>query len=83
MGLGVAGAAAMILTGACFIWTYQRVFLGAPKPEHSNVARLSSSEKWILAAFGTGSVVMGVMPGLLTDPMRGWVEAWIHAATGM
>ena len=69
--LGIIGAGAMLLTGACYIWAFQRIFLGAAKPEHSNVARLSSSEKWILVAFSLATVVLGILPGLLLEPMRG------------
>jgi NADH-quinone oxidoreductase subunit M len=76
--LAVLAAGGLVLTGACWVWTYQRVFLGAPKPEHSNVARLSSSEKWILAAFAVLAVVLGVMPGLVLDAVRGWAAGWMR-----
>jgi NADH-quinone oxidoreductase subunit M len=75
-GLGMTAAGAMVLTGACYVWTYQRVFLGAPKPEHSNVARLSASEKWLLASMGVAAVVLGVLPGVVIEGMRGWAEGW-------
>jgi NADH:ubiquinone oxidoreductase subunit 4 (subunit M) len=78
MWLGMTGAAAMVVTGACLIWTYQRVFLGAAKPEHSNVARMSSSEKWILAVFALAAVVLGVVPGAVLEPMRATLEAWMR-----
>jgi NADH-quinone oxidoreductase subunit M len=76
--LGAIAAGATVLTGAVFIWTYQRIFLGAPKPEHSNVARLSASEKWLLAAMGIAVVVLGVVPGILVEPVRTWVEAFVR-----
>jgi NADH-quinone oxidoreductase subunit M len=76
--LGGIAAAAIVLTGACFVWTYQRVFLGAPKPEHSNVARLSASEKWLLVVMGLAVVVLGLVPAALVEPMRGWVEGFVR-----
>ncbi len=76
--LGIMGTGTMVFTGACYIWAFQRVFLGAPKPEHSNVARLSSSEKWILATFSVAAVVLGVLPSLVLEPMRNWADSWMR-----
>jgi NADH-quinone oxidoreductase subunit M len=78
MALGLLGAAAMVLLGACFIWTYQRVFLGPAKPEHSNVARMSSTEKWMLAVFAIAQLVLGILPGIALEPMRATLEAWVR-----
>jgi len=75
--LAVTGVGAMaLLLGGC-VWTYQRVFLGAPRPEHSNVARMSVSERSLLAIFGLAVVALGILPALLTDAVRVTAEAWL------
>jgi NADH-quinone oxidoreductase subunit M len=77
MWLGVVGAGVLVLLMGCCVWTYQRVFLGAPRPEHSNVARMSLSERWILAILGLASLMLGVVPALVTEPMREAVALWV------
>jgi NADH:ubiquinone oxidoreductase subunit 4 (subunit M) len=67
-----------MLTGI-WVWTYQRVFMGPSRPEHSNWARMSMSEKWILALLGVTAAALGVMPMVVTEPMRGAVEALVNA----
>ncbi len=69
-------AAVLLATG--FLWTYQRIFMGAARPEHSNVARLSVSEKWILAVLGILALGLGLAPNFVLEPMRLWVEYWVR-----
>jgi NADH:ubiquinone oxidoreductase subunit 4 (subunit M) len=68
--LAVAAVLAMTALLACGLWTYGRVFLGTPRPEHSNVARLSLTERWMLAVMGVAGVVLGVWPALLSGAIR-------------
>jgi NADH-quinone oxidoreductase subunit M len=75
--LGAAGIGSMALLLGCCVWSYQRVFLGAPRPEHSNVARMNVSERWLLAILGLTSVALGILPALLTDAVRSTAEAWL------
>ena len=69
--LGVSGIAVMAILIGIGVWMYQRVYLGSPRPEHSNVARMSLSERWILAVLGIAVVGLGIMPMLVTEVMRG------------
>jgi NADH-quinone oxidoreductase subunit M len=62
--LAALATLALALLLATGVWTYQRVFLGAPRPEHSNVAPLSLSERWILALLTLAAVTLGLWPGL-------------------
>ncbi len=69
--LGVSGLAAMAILMGIGVWMYQRVYMGSPRPEHSNVARMSLSERWILAVLGIGVAGLGIMPMVVTEVMRG------------
>ena len=77
--LGTLSAGMMAMLTGIWVWTYQRVFMGPPRPEHSNWARMSMSEKWILALLGVTAAALGVMPMVVTEPMRGAVEALVNA----
>jgi NADH:ubiquinone oxidoreductase subunit 4 (subunit M) len=59
--LGVLGIAAMVALIGCAVRAYMKVFMGNPKPEHSNVARLNVPEKWMLVLLGVAVVAMGVI----------------------
>jgi NADH-quinone oxidoreductase subunit M len=80
--LGVLAAGAIILTMAALLWTFQRVFMGAPKPEHHHFAGLTSSEKWILAILGVASIVLGVLPALFLDHARPAIDGLMRLITG-
>ncbi|MCL2648846.1 MAG: NADH-quinone oxidoreductase subunit M [Phycisphaerales bacterium] len=70
-GLAILG---MLLTVACLLWTFQRLFMGASRPEHQNFAGLSTAEKWIMASLGLAVVVLGVAPMLILDRIRPVIE---------
>ena len=72
---GVLTAASIILTAAYLLWTLQRVYMGAPKPEYHHFPGLSGSEKWILVTLGVTAIVMGVLPMLVLDPIRPAIES--------
>jgi NADH-quinone oxidoreductase subunit M len=72
--LGSIAAAAVILTTGYLLWTLQRVYMGAPKPEYHNFPGLTSSEKWILGTLGVAAILLGVMPQLILDPIRPAIE---------
>lgn len=63
--LAVAAAVGMVVLLASGVWTYQRVFLGVPRVEHSNVARMSASERCILAVLGGSAVIFGLAPRVM------------------
>jgi len=67
---GCLAAIATIFTAAYLLWTLQRVYMGAPKPEQQNFAALSASEKWILAWLALGAFVLGIAPALLLEHVR-------------
>ncbi|HUO07929.1 MAG TPA: NADH-quinone oxidoreductase subunit M [Phycisphaerae bacterium] len=67
---GCLAAVATIFTAAYLLWTLQRVYMGAPKPEHQNFAGLTSSEKWILASLALSAFVLGTAPALLLEHVR-------------
>ena len=77
---GVVGIAGVTVLAGTLIWTYQRIFLGAARPEHSNVAPLSLNERLLLALLALASLVLGVLPLLLTGPMRAAAERWVRTA---
>ena len=45
-----------------------------PRPEHANIGRLSSSEKWLLATFGLLTLALGIAPDILLAPLRLWAS---------
>jgi NADH-quinone oxidoreductase subunit M len=59
--LGVVGVVALAGLIGCAAWAYGKVFMGSPRPEHSNVARLSVSEKWMLLLLGLAVVGLGMI----------------------
>ena len=58
----ILGLLALMLVAA--IWTSQRLFAGAPRPEHANLAPLNFSERWILTLLSLVAAAAGIMPSL-------------------
>ncbi|HVX84213.1 MAG TPA: NADH-quinone oxidoreductase subunit M [Phycisphaerae bacterium] len=79
---GALAAGTIVITAAYHLWTLQRVYMGAPKPEHQNFARLTGSEKWILAILGLSAIALGVLPALVLEPLRPAVEGLMRLVTG-
>jgi NADH-quinone oxidoreductase subunit M len=79
---GVLAAAALLLIAAGLLWTFQRIFMGAPKPEHHHFASLTRSEKWILAILGLTAITLGVLPMLLLNPLRPAIDGLMRLITG-
>ncbi len=79
---GIFTAISLIFTAAYLLWTLQRVFMGAPKPEYHHFAVLSASEKWILAVFGVMAIVLGVLPMFILDPVRPAIENLLRLVGG-
>ncbi len=78
---GVIAAGAIVITAAYHLWTLQRVYMGAPKPEHQNFARLTGSEKWILAILGLSAIALGILPAAVLEPLRPAVEGLVRLVT--
>ncbi|MCU0917058.1 MAG: NADH-quinone oxidoreductase subunit M [Planctomycetes bacterium] len=60
--LTVIAATGVILTAGYILWSIQRVFLGAPKPEYAGVPEISRREIGIMVPLGTLAVALGVLP---------------------
>jgi NADH-quinone oxidoreductase subunit M len=72
--LGAIAAGAGVITAGYLLWTLQRVYMGAPKPEYHNFPGLTISEKWILVTLGVAAIVLGVLPMLLLDHVGPSIE---------
>ncbi len=79
---GSLAAMAIVLTAAYLLWTFQRVFMGSPRPEHQNFPRLSGSEKWILVTLGLAAIILGIFPALLLTPLRPTIDGLVRLVTG-
>ncbi|MGN6367099.1 MAG: complex I subunit 4 family protein [Phycisphaerae bacterium] len=79
--LTLIAATAAIFTSGALLWTFQRLFMGAPKPEHQNFPGLSASEKWILATLGLSAVILGIAPALLLNFNRPAIDGFIKLVT--
>jgi len=81
MWFGVLAAVTIVFTAAYHLWTLQRVYMGAPKPEHHNFPGLTVSEKWILATLGLAAIVLGILPMLLLEHIRPAIEGVMKLVT--
>ena len=79
---GALATAAIVITGGCYGWTYQRVFMGVPRLEHQNFARLTRLETWTLALLGTACLLLGILPNLLLTPLRPALEGLLKILAG-
>ena len=79
---GCLSAAATILTAGYMLWTLQRVYMGAPKPEHQNFPGLTASEKWILATLGLGAFILGIAPAILLEHIRPAIDGMMKLVSG-
>ncbi len=60
--LTIIAAVSVVLTAGYILWSVQRVFLGAAKPEYDNVPEISGREILVMAPLGALAVVMGILP---------------------
>jgi NADH-quinone oxidoreductase subunit M len=60
--LTVLAAVSVVLTAGYILWSIQRVFLGAPKPEYEGVPEISRREILVMAPLGVLAVALGVLP---------------------
>ncbi len=77
----IACAATIFIAGT-LLWTLQRLFMGAPKPEYQNFAGLTASEKWILAILGLSAIILGLAPALLLEHIRPAIEGFMQLVSG-
>jgi NADH-quinone oxidoreductase subunit M len=75
---GMLAIVAVMLLAGGLLWTYQRVFLGIARPEHSNVAALSFTEKMVLGFLAIISLVVGIAPVLISEATKIWIGSWAH-----
>jgi NADH-quinone oxidoreductase subunit M len=60
--LTVIAAVSVVLTAGYILWSVQRVFLGAAKPEYENVPEISGREILVMAPLGVLAIALGVLP---------------------
>jgi NADH-quinone oxidoreductase subunit M len=60
--LTVIAAVSVVLTAGYILWSVQRVFLGAAKPEYESVPEISGREILVMAPLGTLAIALGVLP---------------------
>ena len=77
----IATAATIFIAGS-LLWTLQRLFMGAPRPEYQNFPSLTSSEKWILATLGLAAIILGLAPALLLQHIRPAIDGFMKLVTG-
>jgi NADH-quinone oxidoreductase subunit M len=64
---GVVAVAGVVIAAVYFLWTYQRVFQGAPGPDDASTSDLTWREGLIVAPLLVLIVVMGVFPKPVLD----------------
>jgi NADH-quinone oxidoreductase subunit M len=60
--LTIIAAMSVVLTAGYILWSVQRVFLGAAKPEYENVPDMSGREILVMAPLAVLALAMGVLP---------------------
>ena len=63
--MGGAAAVGMVLTTAYMLWTFERIYLGSPKPEFHHFSPLLPAERLVLLPLIAGAIILGVLPGIL------------------
>jgi NADH-quinone oxidoreductase subunit M len=58
----IIAAVSMVLTAGYILWSIQRVFLGAPKPEYENVPDISGREILVMAPLAVLAFALGILP---------------------
>jgi len=83
MVLGVLAASGGVLTAGYYLWAWQRVYLGQPRPEYGHFSPLRIREKMILASFGVMVIGLGIVPGwAVLEPMRPTMEGLMNVLGG-
>lgn len=60
--MGVLAAAGMVLTTAYILWTFERIYLGSPKPEFHHFPPLLLAERLVLLLLIAGAIILGLLP---------------------
>jgi NADH-quinone oxidoreductase subunit M len=60
--LTVIAAVSVVLTAGYILWSIQRVFLGAAKPEYENVPDISPREILVMAPLAVLALALGILP---------------------
>jgi NADH-quinone oxidoreductase subunit M len=60
--LTIIAAVSVVLTAGYILWSVQRVFLGAPKPEYENVPEISQREILVMAPLAVLAIALGILP---------------------
>ena len=60
--LTIIAAVSVVLTAGYILWSIQRVFLGAAKPEYENVPDISPREILVMAPLAVLALALGILP---------------------
>ncbi len=63
--MGVLAAVGMVLTPAYILWTFERIYLGSPKPEFHHFSPLLLAERLVLLLLVAGAIILGMLPEIL------------------
>jgi len=66
-GLAALGAAAIVITAACMVWTLQRVFLGPLNERYAEVADIGAREAALLTPLAVLVIGVGIYPQPLLE----------------
>ena len=58
----VVACAGMLLSAAYMLWTLQRVFFGAPRPEFRDLPEVDTREQLVLWPLATMAILLGLLP---------------------
>ena len=76
-GLVVVGAVSVVITAAYYLWTMQRMFLGAVNEKWSHLWDLTWRERLTLYPLALLTVVMGVWPTPVFDLVKATVGTFV------
>ena len=68
--LSALGAGGVVLTAGYFLWTIQRVYLGATNEKYKGLAEINGRELFTLVPLGIIVVILGVYPHAVLDLVR-------------
>jgi NADH-quinone oxidoreductase subunit M len=69
--LTIISATAVVITAAYYLWTMQRMFLGALNEKYKGIPDLFMRERLTLYPLGAIAVIMGFYPHVILDLIQG------------
>ena len=68
--LSIFGASGVVLTAGYFLWTIQRVYLGATNEKYKGLPEIDGRELFTMVPLGIIVIILGVYPNALLDLLR-------------